>query len=196
MAAGQIGLTFNETMIGGFALGPSDPAAGEKMGEQNGTTFAMRAVIVIDDLDRFIADAQHAASLSGEIDFTPFGSHIPGDHGIFNLFKPASNQKLMVYELSFSHNNQRYYMAGKKFIKDDAGPDLLTETTTLYTVLYQGTDSSGPAVGAGILKLGPQQLADLVQTIHVLNAPNTIESARAVVKFLKFFLGELWESFV
>ncbi|HWO37491.1 MAG TPA: hypothetical protein VNO32_52605 [Candidatus Acidoferrum sp.] len=65
-----------------------------------------------------------------------------------------------------------------------------------YTVLHQSADASGPIVGAGILRLGAKQLADLMKTINVTGARNTFESMQTVAKFLKFFFGELWHTYI
>jgi cholesterol oxidase len=198
MADGNPGLTFSEVMSGGFALGPTDPAVGAKLGDSQGTTLTMHANIAIADLDQFIQKPQHPGGLSGTIDFSPFSKNIPCDRGVFNLFRSGSQagEKLMVYELGFLFNGQRYYLAGKKLVEHDHGPEVLQETTTLYTVLHQSADASGPVVGAGILRLGAKQLADLMKTINVTGANSTFQSVQAVAKFLKFFFGELWHTYV
>ena len=40
MSNGKVGLTFREMMSGGFALGETDPAQGERKGKQAGPHFA------------------------------------------------------------------------------------------------------------------------------------------------------------
>src|SRR4051794_9906354 len=100
-----IGLSFRETMAGGFALGQSDPEAGRREGERTGTELAMHATVSIGDLHRFLDEPGHLGSLSGTIDFPPFGTAIPATTGVFNLFNPSGQPqlKLMVYELAFTH---------------------------------------------------------------------------------------------
>jgi cholesterol oxidase len=198
MTPGNLGLSFSEVMSGDFALGATDPAAGAQQGVRQKTNLTMHATISIADLDQFIQNPQHPGNLSGTIDFTPFGANIPCDRGVFNLFRSGDVplEKLMVYELGFLSGTQRYYLAGKKFVKHDHGPEVLQETTTLFTVLHQGADASGAIVGAGILRLGAKQLADLVKTMNVTGAENTFQSVQAVAKFLKFFVGELWHTYI
>ncbi|HWV15660.1 MAG TPA: acetoacetate decarboxylase family protein [Cellvibrio sp.] len=192
------GLTFSEKMEGGFSCDELDPVAAGKLGKLKGTVLAMHATIVIDDINQFIADPEHAGKISGSIDFTPFGKGIPTTGGAFNLFCPADSPglKYMVYELGFNHQGKAYYLAGKKEVKDDKGFDLWTDTTTLYTRLYEGSDANGRQVGAGVLSLGVTDLLAMVKTFRPLNASSALDSSAALAKFGRFFMGELWDSYV
>jgi len=193
-----LGFTFREQMAGGFALGETDPQTGEKVGHDAGNVFTMYATIEIEDLNRFLSDAEHPGSIVGRIDFVPLGLNIPSTKGIFNLFSPSDDPatKYMVYELAFEANGESYYMAGKKIVKDGPATEMWKATTTLYTELYQGTDKSGPMVGAGILGLGMMQLLEMIPTMHATNATSREQAADAIARFGRFFLGELWESYV
>ncbi len=192
-----LGITFRETMEGGFALDETDPRLGEKKGKREGYILSMHATVTIRDLKRFISDPAHTGEITGNIDFTPFGENIPSKSGVFNLFSPThdSKTKYMVYELGFEHEGNNYYLAGKKEVKDDPGFDLWSDTTTLFTLLHKGNDASGPVLGAGILSLGIKELAKLVTTITVMNASSPEDKAKAISDFGFFFLGELWESY-
>jgi hypothetical protein len=198
MSAQTIGVTFREVMSGGFALGATDPAEGEKRGRVEGSELTMHAAIVIDDVNRFITEPQHPGGLSGTIDFTPFGVGIVAPTGIFSLFRPTDDPKLklMVYELGFQHGGKSYYMAGQKDVRDDPITDLWKATTTLYTRLHEGTDKTGPVVGAGILTLGVKQLIQLVSTLHATGDATFTEKSEALARFGRFFLGELWDTYV
>jgi hypothetical protein len=101
----------------------------------------------------------------------------------------------MVYELAFSHGGKPYYLAGKKEVHDDPGFDLWKDTTTLYTTLHEGTSKAGPVVGAGVLRLGVADLADLVSTMRATGARGVVESAEAIAIFGRLFMGELWDSY-
>lgn len=191
------GITFRETMQGPFALGPTDPEAGRDTGRRDGSALALHARIHIPDLERFEADPQHAGHIEGEIDFTPFGTAIPATAGRFHLFSPTGEPRLkrMVYEVGFRHEGEAYYLAGHKDVRDDPGFDLWADTTTLYTRLHRGSDTSGPVVGAGVLSLGLAELARLVSTMRATDAGSAGERVRAVATFGRFFLGELWETY-
>ena len=196
--ATDLGITFKETMSGGFRLGATDPHAGQKAGEKAGSHFVMHGVISIDNLATFIASDNHAASLRGTVEFTPFGGPIDAPTGIFKLFAPTENPelKLMVYQLGFEHQGKSYYMAGQKNVRDDPVFDLWKQTTTLYTQLHEGTSTSDPVVAAGVLSLGVRQLIDLVSTFHTTGEGSGPEKTEAIAKFGRFFMGELWDSYV
>lgn len=194
----RLGITFRESMAGGFALGETDPRAGHERGEREGTTLTMHATIDIQDLEAFIGDATHGGRITGNVSFPPLGDAIPAKTGVFRLFSPADDPRLkyMVYELGFASGGKDYYLAGKKEVRDDPGFDLWSDTTTLYSRLHQGPDASGPVVGAGVLRLGIMDLRRLVSTMHAVGAESTVQAAEAVLKFGKFFVGELWGTYL
>jgi len=199
MANETPGFTFREKMAGGFALGETDPKTGEHVGKAAGNTFTMHGTINIDDLDRFMSEAGHAGSITGSIDFAPLGSNLPSSTGVFNLFSPTDDPKMkyMIYELGFNASDGKpYYMAGRKEVKDAPMTDIWKATTTLYTQLHQGTDKTGPVVGAGVLTLVVTDLLAMIPTMHATNTTSPEQAAETVAKFGKFFLGEIWETYV
>ncbi len=199
MANETPGFTFREKMSGGFALGTTDPEAGAQLGRTAGNTFTMHGTINIDDLAGFMSDPNHLGSITGTIDFAPLGLNLPSTKGVFNLFSPTDDPKMkyMVYELGFNASDGKpYYMAGRKEVKDAAMTDMWKATTTLYTELHQGNDKTGPVVGAGVLTLGVTDLLAMIPTMHATNTASPAQSAETVAKFGKFFLGELWETYV
>jgi cholesterol oxidase len=190
-----IGITFDETMAGAFALGQSDPEQGAEAGDVNGITLTMNATVKIPDQDKFIAEPAHQGSLSGSIDFPPLGEGMKSKNGIFNLFSPSGEAKLryMVYELAFMVDTKPYYLAGKKHVRVDFGFDLWSDTTTLFTTLHEGEDASGTVVGAGVLRLDMGDSLRLMSTIKVTGTKSKTAQAAAVAKFGSFFMGELWD---
>lgn len=198
MSTEPIGFTFDETMSGGFALGETDPQTGKDRGQLDGSELAMHASVAIKNLDAFIADPDHLGGLAGSVDFTPFGSGLTAPSGVFNLFSPTTDPalKLMVYELAFEHEGKSYYLAGHKKVRDAAPTELWKATTTLYTQLHEGANKEAPVVGAGVLSLGVRQLMALVSTMRVTNAANHKQEAETMMKFGRFFMGDLWDTYV
>lgn len=192
----KVGLTFREMMSGGFALGVSDPKAGAESGKSQPLT--MHGTITIDDVDTFIADPHHLGRLDVQMDWAPFGSGIPAPGGVFNLFSPTGDPrlKLMVYEWGVQHEGKSYYFAGRKNVEVHPLFDLWKDTTTLYTTLHEGADKSGKIVGAGVLELTPAELMKMTGTFKALNADSAADSMRATTEFGRFFLGELWDTYV
>jgi predicted acylesterase/phospholipase RssA len=189
------GVSFRETLAGGFALGAGEPRDGER---DEGTRLTMNAAVLIRDLDRFIADPGHAGELVGHVTFPPLGENLPARSGAFNLFAPADrpDTKWVTYELSFTVAGKDYHLAGRKEIRNDPGFDLWRDTTTLQAHLYEGGDATGPVVGAGILHLKPAELLKLVSSLSATNAGTAAGQSQALRKFGRFFLGDLWESYV
>jgi len=194
----QVGIRFREQMSGPFALGETDPQAGADKGGAAKTIFTMRATVDIHDLDRFIADPDHLGSITGEVDFPPIGAALSSKTGVFNLFSPSGDPrtKYMVYELGFAGGDKDYYMAGKKLVKDDPVLEMWSGTTTLFTVLHEGSDASGPVIGAGILHLSLLGLLKMVPTMTVTGAATVGQKAAALEKFGRFFAGKLYDSYI
>ena len=198
MSANPLGIAFRETMTGPFALGETNPQSGEAAGRKTGTSLALHAAIEIPDLDDFIADATHTGTITGHVDFAPWRDHIPAERGVFRLFSPTGTKGLtrMVYELGFEHHGQAYYLAGHKDVRNDrSGTDLWYDTTTLFARLHEGTASSAPVIGAGVLRLGLPDLIHLTSSLRVINAHNPAEHMRALAMFGRFFMGSLWETY-
>jgi len=204
MKDAEIGVTFREKMIGGFALGVTDPKEGmkkkvrlKKKGKAEGTKLSLNVAIIVHDLRKFISNVKHTGLIFGNIDFSAFGGKILAKSGKFNLFSPTDDAdlKVLVYELSFEYNGDDYFLSGKKMIRDDPGFDLWKDTTTLFTHMHRGSDKIGTIVGAGILELKPRELMKLISSMHITNAAPTKEKIKSTREFGQFFMGELWDSY-
>lgn len=197
MQAAKPGVSFRETMTGGFALGETDPRTGEQKGDAAGTRLAIHCVIDIADAYGFIADPQHFVPITGHVDFPPLGMNIPATRGVFNLFSPSANprMKYMVYELGFETGGRTYYLAGKKEVRDDPGFDMWPDITTCFMRLHEGADQSGPIVGAGVIYIKREQLINLIPTIHATNTTSKTESLKVLADFGRFFMGAIWDTY-
>jgi hypothetical protein len=183
------GLTFHETMSGPVALGATDPATGAA--SPAAAKLAIHCEIAIDDIDRFVADREHTGSITGTVDYGLFGQGLPVTRGIFNLFSPGGpGEKIMEYRLGFEHDGTAYFLAGRKHVHDDPGFDVWKDTTTLLTVLHEGSDESGPIAGAGVLSLGVEALVRMMSTMRPHGG-----GIEPMVKFGRVFLGSLWEAY-
>ncbi|MFH5885211.1 patatin-like phospholipase family protein [Halalkalibaculum sp. DA3122] len=195
------GIAFRETMEGGFSLHTGDPEDGARKGAEQNTRLSLSASIYVHGLRHFMEEPNHSATMAGHVSFAPFDDYLPAKTGVFNLFvenddtaeKP--NTKWMIYEMEFEYEGTSYYLAGKKEVRDDPGFDLWTDTTTLNVYLHEGTDKTGPVVGAGVLKLSKGELVSLLRSMHAIDARDTAERFNLVANFGAFFLGELWDSY-
>jgi hypothetical protein len=198
MTESKGGISFSETMSGPFALGETDPLAGEAAGKAAGTSLAMHATIDIADLGLFVTDPSHTGKIAGHVDCPPFGEGMRAERGVFRLFSPTDEKGLtrMIYELAFEQRGHQYYLAGYKEVRNDRhGIDLWNDTTTLFTRLHSGSDARAPVAGAGVLRLGLSDLMRLTTTIRVTNAPHPADQARVLAAFGRFFMGNLWDTY-
>lgn len=190
-----LGLTFREELAGGFALGETNPAEGEKNGA--GTPLTLHAAVHIHDVHAFLSDPNHTADLYVHITCAPWGENISAERGTFNLFRPDGKPgtKQMVYEIGIEHEAGHYYLAGRKDIRHASGLELLKESTTLEVRLHEGADKTGRVVGAGTLHIGARQIVQLISSMHVTHAESAVARVKALADFGRFYLGELWESY-
>jgi cholesterol oxidase len=201
-----VGLTFDETLEGYFALGAVDPGAGAKLGKAAKTTLTLTSHITVASVDRFLDDAKHGSRLDGGLGFAPLGADLRCEPGTFQLFVQGDDQrdKLMIYRVAFTDGATRYLLEGKKYIHDgDGAGALLHATTTLYTRIYRGDTTDAPIVAAGILEIGAIGAIRLVASIRTFRAEpdgtrgdtSWEDAEKAVAHFGGFFFGALWEAY-
>jgi hypothetical protein len=197
MPQGPVGITFRETMRGGFALGVTEPKEGARRGELQGSEMALHADVVVPDVDAFVADPAHGGEMSGTVGVTGWAEKASGTRGVFNLFKPGGEPslRLMVYELAIEHGGAQYYLAGQKVIRDDLF-EMWRQTTTLFTRLHRGADKQAPVAGAGIITVSVGGLVGVMTSLKAIGTDSKEEASKAVAKFGKFFMGGLWDSYV
>src|SRR5438046_10361344 len=102
----------------------------------------------------------------------------------------------MVAALTITNHNKSSDCASKKDVKVHPLFDVWKDTTTLYTTLHEGVDKTGKVVGAEILELTPGELMKMTGTFTALNANSVGESLKATTAFGRFFLGELWDTYI
>ena len=81
--------------------------------------------------------------------------------------------RLMVYRMRLSTVEGRtLYFHGYKHIDDSSVTQAWSETSTLYTTVYDGEDDSAPVLGMGILHIKPADFAVQMTTMEVTDAPD------------------------
>ena len=199
-SATPVSLRFTETMKGYASLGQHTCAEGYALGEADATPLEFMLTIVMDDLDHFIETPQHPAKAIGYIDSPLFGGRRPVLRGTFNLFADSgdADRKTMLYRLFFDDVNGRpYTLSGVKNLRDDPGPDLWSDTTTLKTTILAGHieadgESASVVVGAGILHIAVVDFLHQLTTFRS-DAPSFGQRAQAIQRFGEFFMGSLWK---
>jgi len=189
-------LTFTEEMRGFVALDTPDPVAGAGLGRQLRQHLGFRLTITMDDVERFVTDAEHEGRAEGYVDCDVLGGRLRVTRGWFNLFTREGDpaQRLMRYRLHLiDEGGTRSTLVGRKEVRDDPGFDVWRDTSTLYVrilrdhVLPDG-DANAQAVASGVITI---HLPDFVQQLASFRVSGP-DGPRALEAFGRLFLGELW----
>ncbi|MFP5318411.1 MAG: hypothetical protein ACLGI2_08955 [Acidimicrobiia bacterium] len=191
---------FTEEMKGYVALGETDFRKGFEQGKKDGTYLMFHLTIEAEDVDEFVDDPRREATARGWVRCDALGGKLPVERGIFNLFVDTEDAglKRMLYRLPFSDGTGHpLTLTGFKLVKDDPGLDLWTDTSTLYTRILAGhvdpgADDAAEVVAAGIINI---HLLDFAQQLTTFRSRGGSlgDRARALEKFGRLFLGDLWK---
>ena len=191
----MVSLAFTEEMKGYVTLGESDFDRGYRAGKDAGTAFMFHLTIAAEDIDRFIADAQHTANAEGWIESELFGGRRSVEEGIFNLFvKESPGCRRMLYRLQFvDGEGHPRTMTGFKEVLHEHGLDVWSETTTLFTRVLEGhvapeQDALATVLASGILHIHPLDFARQLTTFRT----DPAHRVDAIGRFGALFAGELW----
>lgn len=186
------GLSFTETMKGYWTRGERDHERGYELGKHALNELEVTLTIEIDDMDRFIASPEHEASIRGVVRGPHFGGTCAVIEGSFNLFvQNRTATREMRYELDFLYEGRPLTMRGFKTLRNDVGPDLWADTTTLYVDIF---DQEAP-LGRGVIKI---ELLDFLEQLSTVRGRGrgVMDRAEALAAFAKFFVGGLWNEYV
>ncbi|MGE6761249.1 GMC oxidoreductase [Corallococcus interemptor] len=198
-----VGLRFTERMKGFLQPNhpaPEDFAGAARAGQRAGNTAEFVVTITLPNLDRFLAQESHGGIVQGTLNvrgFTPPGG-APVENGVFNLFVGTERfyERRMLYLLPFTGvDGQPYLLDGYKEVNDDAGFDVWSDTSTLYTVLRKGHERTGPVVATGIIRLHLPDFLQQLTTFSVLGTSSPLKQADAMRRFGGMFMGTLWDVF-
>ncbi|MFT3927741.1 MAG: patatin-like phospholipase family protein [Myxococcales bacterium] len=196
----QTKLQFTEEMKGYLSLGESDYEAGYLRGKKSGTTAMFHLTIKVDGVNHFVTHPQHEAGMEGYVDCPAFGGRMQVLDGAFNLFVDDGDphHKFMYYRIWFSDGEGKpKTLLGFKDVKDDPGFDVWSDTTTLFTRIYEGhiaehEEGTGKVLAAGILKIPlPSFLRQL--TTFRTEGPTLTDRTAALARFGALFMGSLWD---
>lgn len=192
------GFTFTETMEGPVAPGAGDYRQAEARGKQNGESLRFTLSVTTHDLDAFIRDPAHEATLQGTVQCERFGGVRPIDPGTFNLFiEDEQGYKQMRYSFTFrGAAGQQYLFEGFKDVRNDYVIDVWKDTTTLFTTVREVSSPDRPVILTGVLYIRPMDLLSQLLSMRGVNARTPIDHAKALVRFNLFFteriLNEYW----
>jgi len=197
------GLRFTERMAGWWAEGPPDGGGAlapyldaASRGERTGTgRLEFVLTLTSTEIDRVIARTDVPMEATGTVT-APRLSPTPltVDGGTFLLLvsdDPDPAVRHMRYRLPLvAASGERYFLDGFKTVAPGALDELWGATTTLYVTLH-ATDSSGPVLGRGVLRLTPRDFARQLRTVEVTGPVGTAERLRIESGFARAFAGPL-----
>lgn len=196
--AGEV--SFRERMTGAFTFGPCDPAEGAAAAKGTDTALTARLEVIIDEVDRFVAEQMHRGRLSGHISSPVFGGRQTLIDGTVSLLWDDGDptHKRLSYRLCFlDGDDQAVTVFGMKFVVNDRGFDMWSDTTKLYIHLYRGQfgDDDRPRlhdlIGCGMLTISLAAFCYQLTTFRS-RPGKSVGRVRTLLRFARFFLRQLW----
>jgi cholesterol oxidase len=201
----KLGVRFSESMSGYFSTAVTDDGddayrRGSDQGRADGSPFQFILTIISDDLERTIADVNYVSPMLGSVLAPALSTQaLTVTEGQFNYFlldRDRVETKRMQYKMKISSvEGKIYYFYGFKVIHDDPGVDSWSDTTTLYITVYEGENEQGRVLGKGILRIPIASFMRQMTTMQVTNAKGLAERWQAMLKFGRFFGGQLVDTY-
>ena len=190
-----IGFRFTERMTGWLSPSAASPPPLLRPADASELGFVM--TLSWDDLDAVIDDPSTLARTSGTVS-APAVSPLPltVHDGRFQLFVDggAPGWLRMRHHASLRDAaGHAYFLDGYKDIHDDPGPDLWRDTATLFVTLHEGDDERGEVLGRGVVQVRLGDLLRQITTMEATGAPSFLAGRRAVLRFVRLFLGKTRE---
>ena len=203
------GIEFSEKMAGHLSKTLINPGqihaiprdeylASESDGKEKHGDFAFVLTIVGHDLERYVTDENYQATAAGWVE-APFLSPEPltCTDGRFTVFianpaRPETKQMRYSFKMAAA-DGRTYRLEGFKIIHHDAPLDLMTDTTTLFTTVWEVTATKELKLAQGVLHVHPDDFAKQMTTIKAVNARSPKESLEAAARFGRYFGGVLYD---
>jgi cholesterol oxidase len=196
----RVSIEFAEVMHGYVSAEATTFADGYAQGDASGHALALHVTVAIADLQAFLAEPEHAGTLTGHIVCALLGGVCPVQSGTFRLMPNTADRdrKVMYYQVyALTPQGESITFVGEKQVQHDSPLDLWRDTTTLYVNVFRGhVDPASPARAelqvTGIISLG---LGDFMQVLRGLRAtgPDGGTSIAGLAAFGEFFAGKLWD---
>ncbi|HEX7661276.1 MAG TPA: patatin-like phospholipase family protein [Pseudonocardiaceae bacterium] len=165
-----------------------------------GVPLSVHLTIGTDNVDGFVTDPEHTATITGEVRGDPLGGTRPVVEGTFNLFVDDGDptRKEMRYRLHLTDDADKpVTLVGVKTVNSGRPWLIWRETTTLHTRLLRGhtrpeEDDQAETIASGEVRLSvPDFLREL--TTFRVTGPSSQARARGLAQFGTLFAGKLWD---
>lgn len=193
----QPGLRFTERMAGHVLLGGElDFASAEKQAKAAGSTCSFILTVATQNLLTMLDKEPHRASLSGTVllpALSPQPMMVSG--GEFQLLSGSPDRiktREMLYTMDLTaEDGETYHFHGKKQIHQDPGPDLYTDTTTLFVTI--SLEDRQQTLGRGILRIRTDDLMRQLGTLQITGEADPVRRLELLAQFGRFFAGSLFD---
>jgi len=195
------GIRFTEKMKGYFCLGHfGDYKEAERKGREQKSPLEFVLTVVSQDLDTMLADQNHRAGITGTVVARALSDDsLVVSEGEFQLFANDPQRpetKVMRYKMKLNDSHgKKWLLQGFKEIRNDTGPDIWADTTTLYITISEEKDIGFQEIGKGILHIDPVDFARQLTTMEVFNVSDAKERLHYLAKFGGFFSGTLFDTY-
>jgi len=195
------GIEFTETMRGHFAIGElHDFARGEAQGRATGSPFEFTLTVATDDVAELLESADHPAGMTGVVRAPALdAATLSVSGGAFRLLTKHPDrvgEREMRYAMRMTAPSGRmWFMTGFKTIRNDFGPDIWADTTTLHIAVHDGASADAPLLGRGVLHIEPADFARQMTTMKVTHCADPAERVAWLARFGKFFAGSIADTY-
>ncbi len=198
-----VSLSFTEEMKGYVHFSQKESfEESYELGKEENNYLMFHLTIKIPDTEFFVYDPQETGEAAGWVESDALGGKFPVVKGVFNCFTdfgdPDQNQKHMKYRLFIENaSGKKLTLSGFKAVKNDGILRIWTDTSTLYTTIYDGfveekEEKKAVIVAKGILRILEKDFLKQMTTFQS-NGRNFSERKDAMLRFGELFLGNLWD---
>lgn len=194
-------VTFNERMSGWIAFGEPSFNQALVQGRRLHQSWTQDLSIEIDDIDKFVADREHGARLTGAAHCDALGGGLRVKEGWINLFVRyrGPRHRRMLYRLFLLDGDDRpLTMSGFKDVQHGPYVDGWSDTSRLLIRVFRGhvkeePDGDADTVAMGILHI---TVGDFAQLFLSMLRGEGGRSLPAIAKFDRFFAGRIADYYV
>jgi hypothetical protein len=184
-------LAFREHMKGFVDFEWDDYNQALLHGRRAGRRCEFRLAMHVADVDRFVADPEHAARVLGSVTCDELGGDLEVEHGTLNLFVDQQDErhKRMRYRLLLRDPEGRpLTLSGFKVLEDDPNLDVRSDSSQLLTRLLAGhvrdldAERHAAVVATGILSISRTGFARLLASLRT-SGGSRLSRLRALGQF-------------
>jgi len=195
----DVGLGFNETMVGFSADGDMPYEEGYEKGKSEGSILSTILSVSIEHMRAFVKDINHTAIGDGIVivpGLTPSEGIFVNEGAELRIFDRGVKQHTLElhYFLPFQGiDGKTYSFQGVKYLYGNSCIDLVTMWTTLFVHVRMGqVRGAGKIVQSGITLISDLHMLEMFMTFHFIGDGTDADYLSAAIEFGKFLGKDVW----